>query len=370
MLDATGALISGAAAIVAGAFAVALVRRYLIRGRVNRALVHWAISLAMFCLAAASLAWGEAYGWSSAWFRAYYLLGGVLVVPWLALGTVEISSRDTVSLRVLGATGLVVAALFLVPVVVTDQPRLFAVGVAFGVLWGLLLLTARGEAVGAGSLALVATFTAIASFVVLAGAITGPVPVEQLPEGSELFPPQVRSFAVGGNALGSTLVVVGAVTAAIRLRGRGIPHLVIGNLLIGLGVLIAASGGLFAFVGETEGHAIAFAVGVTVMYAGFTRTTPAAAPATTAGAPAPVVVDVYTREDCGLCATAERLAAEESGDAEVRLIDIDADPDLQRRYNVRVPVVAVDGEEIAEGRIERGVIAAAVRRATGRVRGG
>lgn len=370
MLDATGALISGAAAVVAGAFAVALVRRYLLRGRVNRALVYWAISLAMFCLAAASLAWGEAYGWSSAWFRAYYLLGGVLVVPWLALGTVEISSRDTVSLKVLGITGLVVAALFLVPTVVTDEPRLYVVAVAFAVLWGLLLLTAPGEAVGAGSLALVATFTAVASFVVLAGAIAGPVPVDHLPEGSELFPPAVRSFAVGGNALGSTLVVVGALTAAIRLRGQGIPHLVVGNLLIGLGVLIAASGGLFAFVGETEGHAIAFAVGVTVMYAGFTRTSPAAVPGGVASTTAPVVVEVYTREDCGLCTTAERLAAEESGDAEVRLVDIDADPDLQRRYDIRVPVVAVDGEEIAEGRLEPGVIADAVRRATGRVRGG
>jgi hypothetical protein len=169
VLDATGALVSGAAAIVAGAFAVALVRRYLTRGRVNRALVYWAISLAMFCVAAGALAWGEAAGWSSGWFRLYYLLGGVLVVPWLALGTVEISSRDVVTLRVLGVASLIVAALFVVPMVMAEEPRLFAVGVALGLLWGLLLLTTRDEGVGAASLALVATFSAIGASMVAAG---------------------------------------------------------------------------------------------------------------------------------------------------------------------------------------------------------
>ncbi len=74
-------------------------------------------------------------------------------------------------------------------------------------------------------------------------------------------------------------------------------------------------------------------------------------------------VEVYTREQCGLCRHAEELVAEEAARADVVLIDVDEDPDLQRRYNVRVPVVAVDGREVAEGRIEAGEVAAAVRRA-------
>ena len=76
------------------------------------------------------------------------------------------------------------------------------------------------------------------------------------------------------------------------------------------------------------------------------------------------VVTVYTRAGCGLCAAAERLAQQEAGRrGVVRLIDVDDDPDLQRRYHVRVPVVAVDGAEIAEGLVAPGAIAAAVRRA-------
>lgn len=364
MRDVTGTLIAGAAAVVAGWFALALLRRYVERGRVNRALVYWAAALGMFCVAAAGLALGEAFGWSSASFRLYYLFGGVLTVPWLALGTVQTSSRDRVTLHVLGATAIVVGLLFVFPTVRAEDPLLYGLGAAFGIVWGLLLLLAGAEGVNAGSLAVIGTFTAVGAFAVLTGQILEPIPAEQLPEAAELLPSSVRAFAVGGNAVGSLLVIVGGITAAIRLGAVGAPHLVAGNLLIAFGVLIAASGGLFAFVGDTEGHAIAFAIGVTVMYAGFTRTTRLAVPPVEAPVERSTpLVEVYTREDCGLCERAERLVAEEGGRADVRLVDIDEDPELQRRYNIRVPVVVVDGEEVAEGRIEPGTIAAAVERA-------
>jgi predicted thioredoxin/glutaredoxin len=76
-------------------------------------------------------------------------------------------------------------------------------------------------------------------------------------------------------------------------------------------------------------------------------------------------VVVYTRERCGLCRRAEEIVAREAGRAEVRLIDIDADPDLQRRFHVRVPVVEVDGSEVAEGVVQPGSIRRALRRARG-----
>lgn len=75
------------------------------------------------------------------------------------------------------------------------------------------------------------------------------------------------------------------------------------------------------------------------------------------------VVTVYTRAGCGLCAAAERLARVEGRRAEVVLVDVDADPELQRRYHVRVPVVVVDGVEVADLVIEPGTIRAAVRTA-------
>lgn len=77
---------------------------------------------------------------------------------------------------------------------------------------------------------------------------------------------------------------------------------------------------------------------------------------------APDVV-VYTRRNCGLCATAEKLAADEAPAGSVRLVDVDADDELQRRFHVRVPVVEVDGDVVAEAVVEPGVISRAVRAA-------
>lgn len=60
-------------------------------------------------------------------------------------------------------------------------------------------------------------------------------------------------------------------------------------------------------------------------------------------------VVVYTRRGCGLCREAERLVADlAAGRADVRMVDIDEDPVLVARYTVRVPVVTVDGAEVAE----------------------
>lgn len=79
----------------------------------------------------------------------------------------------------------------------------------------------------------------------------------------------------------------------------------------------------------------------------------------TAAADARVVV--YTRDGCGLCREAERIVAREARGHDVELVDVDADPDLQRAYNVRVPVVEVDGVEVAEGRVPPGAVRTALR---------
>lgn len=78
---------------------------------------------------------------------------------------------------------------------------------------------------------------------------------------------------------------------------------------------------------------------------------------------APPEVVVFTRRGCGLCRTAESHAAAEVDETHLRLVDVDEDPDLTRRYHIRVPVVTVDGVEVAEGQVAAGQIAGAVRAA-------
>lgn len=82
-------------------------------------------------------------------------------------------------------------------------------------------------------------------------------------------------------------------------------------------------------------------------------------------------VTVYTRQRCGLCRTAEAVVADEAAAHAVELVDVDTDEELQRRYHVRVPVIAIDGREVLEGRIAPGDVRRALRAAGhgGRVRG-
>jgi glutaredoxin len=71
-------------------------------------------------------------------------------------------------------------------------------------------------------------------------------------------------------------------------------------------------------------------------------------------------VTVFTRAGCKLCREAERIVAEVAhGRAAVELVDIDTDPAITERYTIRVPVVAVDGQELFEYHVD----AEALRRA-------
>jgi predicted thioredoxin/glutaredoxin len=58
---------------------------------------------------------------------------------------------------------------------------------------------------------------------------------------------------------------------------------------------------------------------------------------------------LVTRQDCHLCDQALALLRELGH--EPRLADVDADDELFRQYDWRVPVVIADGVVIAEGRV-------------------
>lgn len=58
---------------------------------------------------------------------------------------------------------------------------------------------------------------------------------------------------------------------------------------------------------------------------------------------------LVTRQGCHLCEQA--LTALRSLGHEPELADVDADAELHRLYDWRVPVVMVDGRVVAEGRI-------------------
>ena len=323
-------LASLVATAVGAVFATALLRRWANRGRTPASL-WWGLSLAQFAVASGALLLGEVLGWNGPVFRVFYLLGAVTNVLWLGLGTIVVNARRRGVTLTLGVVLLLTAGLSAWGAA-AGGVELWAPSAAVALLLGAACLLPRAAAVQRWTAVLVVAFSLVAAVLVATAPLAGPVAATGLPEGRELFPLAVRGLAVAGNAVGSVVVVVGALASSAHVVWRrpdreadtllwGVSlserswfaataewlfagrrgaaragNVVRGNLLIALGVLLAAASALFAYVSEflgalvgveltdaeTTGHAIGLAVGVVVMYAGFRRTLqPAEAAAST-----------------------------------------------------------------------------------------
>jgi hypothetical protein len=115
-------------------------------------------------------------------------------------------------------------------------------------------------------------FTAASAVLLALAGVAGADLHARLPEGKAFLPVPVRALAVLGNTVGTVVVVGGAVASGLALRRRReLRPRFEGNLLIALGVLLAAGGGVFAFLDRSDKLAAGLALGATVMYAGFRR---------------------------------------------------------------------------------------------------
>lgn len=77
-----------------------------------------------------------------------------------------------------------------------------------------------------------------------------------------------------------------------------------------------------------------------------------------------MVVTLYSRPGCHLCdeARAVVLAERDRSDFEFVEVDIESSEPLVRDYGLRIPVVAIDGDEMFEYAIDPGAFAALLRR--------
>ena len=64
---------------------------------------------------------------------------------------------------------------------------------------------------------------------------------------------------------------------------------------------------------------------------------------------------LYSRRGCHLCEAAEDIVIGLRPDATV--VDVDRDPAARRRFDLRVPVLEIDGTVAAEGRFDEATIA-------------
>lgn len=181
------------------------------RWRVTRRpeLAAWAWSLAAYAVAAAAIAWGESAQWDARAFRVYYAAGALLTVPLLGAGSLLLAGA-----RRAGAAACVVA------------------GIGIGVA--------------------------------LAMPVHGVFARHGIPPAQDHLGWVPRALAIAFNSVG-TLAVVGVALRSLRRRP-------VGNSLIVLGVAAAALGSGLAGLGA-GGAAIGIAVGVALLYAGFSLPT-------------------------------------------------------------------------------------------------
>jgi hypothetical protein len=218
------------AALVAAAFTLLLARQFVLRRRPYQAL--WALALGMFAAASSLVFLGVLNGWSVGEFRAYWLLGAVLTVPFLAQGEIHllVKRRDL-------SSALLLVLLF---------------GTAFA------LSRIRTAQVDVAALA------------------------SHLPSGTKAF--RADQFVLQMARLYSipayVVLVAGTLWSAWRMRGR--PELrdrFAGTLAIAVGATIVAAGSAFAATGDSTGFSLTLAAGIAVMFYGFLRASrPAPAP--------------------------------------------------------------------------------------------
>ena len=228
------AALAAAATLVALAFAMCTFERWLDRRRPHE--LVWTVALSAFALASAALWAGASLGWSGFTFRLFYLFGAIVNVPVLALG----------SLYLLGG-----------------RPRADR--------WALV----------------VSLVSAFAAGVIAVAPFTAPLPREELARGSEVFGALPRVLAAVASSLGTAAIVVGAVWSAVRVRRR---RVVAANSLIVVGTLVTGTSGILnSVLDEMTGFAVALAVGISIIFAGFlvATTAPAPAPPATRARPEP-----------------------------------------------------------------------------------
>ena len=212
--------------LISGVFAYLLFRRYAQRKGAH--LFLWGIGMIFYGIGGFCEAYHGIFGWSVLVFRLWYLFGAILVAAWLGQGTVYLLVRRK---------------------------------------WAnaLMLLLALGSSYG-----LIRVFTAELD----PGLMTTSLHTGSELSGHAIVTPGVRTLTPFFNLYGTVALVGGAVYSAwIFYRKRVLLHRTIGNILIAVGALAPAFGGVGSRMGVPAALYIGELLGAVLMFVGFWRAT-------------------------------------------------------------------------------------------------
>ncbi len=206
--------------IVSLVFAITVLDQYFARRKPYQLL--WAIGLFMYAVSTFTEFWWNVYGHVDVLYRLWYLIGAILVAAYLGQGTLYLLMRRRTAHIIMAVLGL--ASIYAVV-------RVFTVDIDIS---GLTRLTGVG-----------------------------------------VMPTDIRAIVTPVfNAFGTFALAGGAIYSAwIFWRKRILPHRVLANILIALGALMPAAGGIhISGNGNLNTFFILELAGVIIMFAGFLRT--------------------------------------------------------------------------------------------------
>ncbi len=211
------ALIPLASALVSLVFALIVLDQFFTRRKPYQLI--WAIGLFMYFISTGTEFWAGTWGLNELIYRLWYLFGAIFVAAYLGMGTLYLLAPRRVAHIIMSI--LIVASLY-------ATIRVFSVDIDLSTLSYL-----SGRA---------------------------------MPQGIRLMTPFFNTF-------GTISLVGGAIYSAwFFWRRRFLKHRVVSNILIAVGAILPAFGGIhFRFVGSPQLFFVSELLGIIIIFIGFLR---------------------------------------------------------------------------------------------------
>lgn len=228
-------------ALVSLTFAFFVFKRYAEKRKPH--LLLWGIGMLFYAIGGFAEGYFGAFGWNAIIYRLWYLFGAILVAAWLGQGTVYLLGKR-------------------------HWAHGFMVLLSLGSLYGIYkVFTAQLDP----------------------GLLMTSVHTGSELSGHAIITPGVRTLTPFFNLYGTVFLVGGAVYSAwLFFRKRILLHRTLGNILIAVGAMAPAFGGVFSRMGLPAALYAGELLGAILMFIGFIRaTTPMTEQRPKVGAQAP-----------------------------------------------------------------------------------
>jgi len=223
-MNVLNAVLPFTSSLISFVFAFLVLKRYATRGGPH--LLLWGIGMVFYGIGGFCEGYYGVFGWNALVFRLWYLFGAILVAAWLGQGTVYLLARRN---------------------------------------WAhtLMVLLALGSIYG-----LIRVFGAELD----PSLMTTSVHTGSEMSGHAILTSGVRTLTPFFNLYGTVTLVGGAIWSAwVFWRKRVLLQRTIGNILIAVGALLPAFGGVFSRLGFSGALYISELLGAVIMFVGFIR---------------------------------------------------------------------------------------------------